>query len=272
MKKVCLYHSADLDGKCSGAIVKKIYPNCQLYGIDYGQPCPWDLIKDKTVIIVDFSFPIETMIKLNQISDLIWIDHHISAIKELEKSGVKIKGLRNTAKAACGLAWVYFQKPPTPKTVKMLGAYDRGDLSDPLTLPFQYGMRQFNTDPENQELWSDMFKDIRFAEIYKQGQNILQYVRRHDEKFSHAYCFEITFEGLRCVVLNRQPLNSKVFDSVWDENKHDLMIGFAKRQDVWQVSLYTTKDIDVSEIAQRHGGGGHKKAAGFVCKELPFTI
>lgn len=32
------------------------------------------------------------------------------------------------------------------------------------------------------------------------------------------------------------------------------------------------KSIDVSEIAKRHGGGGHVKASGFTCKELPWFV
>jgi nanoRNase/pAp phosphatase (c-di-AMP/oligoRNAs hydrolase) len=43
---------------------------------------------------------------------------------------------------------------------------------------------------------------------------------------------------------------------------------FAKNK--WVVSLYTTKDIDVSEIAKKYGGGGHKQAAGFTCDKLPW--
>lgn len=32
----CFYHSKDLDGKCSGAIVKYKFPDCNMIGIDYG--------------------------------------------------------------------------------------------------------------------------------------------------------------------------------------------------------------------------------------------
>ena len=39
--------------------------------------------------------------------------------------------------------------------------------------------------------------------------------------------------------------------------------------DKWTVSLYSTS-VDVSEIAKKYGGGGHKGASGFHCKELPF--
>jgi nanoRNase/pAp phosphatase (c-di-AMP/oligoRNAs hydrolase) len=37
----------------------------------------------------------------------------------------------------------------------------------------------------------------------------------------------------------------------------------------YTVSLYS-ETIDVSVIAKKHGGGGHKGAAGFVCPKLPF--
>jgi nanoRNase/pAp phosphatase (c-di-AMP/oligoRNAs hydrolase) len=37
----------------------------------------------------------------------------------------------------------------------------------------------------------------------------------------------------------------------------------------YTVSLYS-KTVDVSEIAKKYGGGGHKGAAGFQCKKLPF--
>ena len=37
MKPICFYHKADLDGVCSGAIVKHFVPDCELYGFDYGE-------------------------------------------------------------------------------------------------------------------------------------------------------------------------------------------------------------------------------------------
>ncbi len=42
MTSLCVFHRADFDGVCSAAIVKKFVPDCELYGIDYGDPFPWD--------------------------------------------------------------------------------------------------------------------------------------------------------------------------------------------------------------------------------------
>ena len=34
-------------------------------------------------------------------------------------------------------------------------------------------------------------------------------------------------------------------------------------RDNWKVSLRSKQDLDVAALAKRHGGGGHKRAAGF---------
>lgn len=78
---------------------------------------------------------------------------------------------------------------------------------------------------------------------------------------------------MKCIAINKGLTNSKVFDSVWNAEKYDAMLTFClmspKRG--WTISLYSDKPgIDVSKIAKSRGGGGHKQAAGFQSKALPF--
>ena len=88
MKVLCIYHKADLDGVCSAAIVHKEYPNCELYGMDYGDGFNWDrLIGVDRVIMVDFSLPLHSMKRLENSIDFIWIDHHRSAIVKFDSYG-----------------------------------------------------------------------------------------------------------------------------------------------------------------------------------------
>ena len=65
----CFYHSADFDGHCSGAIIKKKFDDVEMIGINYGDEFPWSDIKpDETVYMVDFSLqPFDLMIKLNKL-------------------------------------------------------------------------------------------------------------------------------------------------------------------------------------------------------------
>lgn len=119
----CFYHSADLDGHCSGAIVKLAHPECEMIPINYGQEFPWDtIILGETVFMVDFSLPAGDMKALNLNSDLRWIDHHKSAIEAL--SGL-YKGIREIGLGACELVWRYcFPNDPVPYAVHLLSVYD----------------------------------------------------------------------------------------------------------------------------------------------------
>lgn len=162
MKTVCIYHSIDLDGWMSAAIVKHWFKtnfssnsirNINIektsFGIatidysnsdriefldfidyNYGQPIP-DLSKYDRVIMCDISFPKEEMENIAKsgigISNFIWIDHHISAIKDVSEThfAKTFQGLRNIKFAACELTWKYFfPNEPMPEIVRLLGRYD----------------------------------------------------------------------------------------------------------------------------------------------------
>lgn len=275
----CFYHSADLDGHCSGAIVLSKYPNCEMIGINYGHDFLWEKIQpQEQVIMVDFCLqPFSDMLRLNKVSTLTWIDHHKTAIEEEYKHNVQIVGSRCVDQSGCELTWKYFYPGvETPQSVYLLGRYDVWDLkADERILPFQWGLRRCNTLPDNWFLWNGLLKkDFDISSIIQHGQTILDYVASTNEKFCKAYSFETTFEGYRAICCNRGFTNSQLFDSVWDESKYDLMLTFCrlplpKKQ--WTVSIYTTKkDIDAGVIAKKYGGGGHPGAAGFQCDELPF--
>jgi len=162
MKIICVYHSRDLDGQMSAAIVKKWfvekYSNSyyvlnengsidktlgisenllNFLGYDYGQPIP-DLSEYDKVIMCDISFPSNIMneLTLSLEKNFIWIDHHISAINSVELFEDLINGLRDTKFAACELTWKYFMQGihgdadkttevnPIPEIVRLLGLYD----------------------------------------------------------------------------------------------------------------------------------------------------
>ena len=79
---ICFYHSADLDGKCSAAIVKYAFPQSVLYPNDYGDPLPSvEHFNHDTVFIVDIFFPLKKMKEIkDNVKTLFWIDHHVSSI------------------------------------------------------------------------------------------------------------------------------------------------------------------------------------------------
>jgi len=276
----CFYHNADLDGKCSGAIVKMFVPEMELIGINYGQPFPWETIcTGETVWMVDFSLqPFEDMERLNELCNLVWIDHHKSAIEEAHMRGFLAGGAQflQDGTAACELTWKACGCGAVPQAVYLLGRYDVWAWRDvPLALEFQYGMRQYEADPADMEFWERLFRGDAVGNIIAQGRNLLAFEQRQNEMYAKSCAFETTLDGLRCIAVNKGLTNSLLFKAVYDPAKHDAMISFVWRKGQWKVSIYADKpDVDASAIARRYGGGGHKGAAGFQCDLLflPFEV
>lgn len=162
MKTACIYHSVDLDGWMSAAIVKHwwkennknkgqkvldyIFRDDELnaiiapfgtltfIGYNYGDSIP-DLLEYDSIIMCDISFPKEEMLKLaNKFGvSFRWIDHHERTINEVAKYLVDnkaptIDGLttrKGELKAACELTWLhFFPNEPMPEIVRLLGRYD----------------------------------------------------------------------------------------------------------------------------------------------------
>jgi len=283
---IIIYHSRDLDGHTSGAILKMKFPEATLIGYDYGEPIPI-LPDNERIILVDVSFPIEDMFRIVSKSlSFLWIDHHISKINEFRAQTTvppHITTLLRDGVAACELAWEYaYPQVPIPIAVKLLGMYDTWRNQDQAyweqrIMPFQYGMRTMCQSPESFPVnLFDTVSEEDVDEIVSLGKIILDYQREQDTRAAKG-AFEFYWLGLRVIALNGGGFNSNAFKSVYNPEKHDLMMPFKWAGKYWIFSLYTEKAIDCSLIAESFGGGGHKKAAGFQLTKFadggfPFTI
>ncbi len=288
---ICIYHSRDLDGFASGAIVKRKYPNATLVGYDYKQPIPWDKIPAGVpVIMIDVSLDMPDMEALAKHSNmqLTWIDHHISKIKEFEayaadRESFMVVALKDGISAA-ELAWKYFNPGSTmPVAIRLLGEYDTWrnddkDRWDNEILPFQFGMRARCNSPETFPPhlfyvtgYETMPKQIE--EVINEGKGILSYISKTNQLLCRRGSFEADFMGYRAICLNAGGVNSDTFSSVYDPNIHDIMMPFFYDGHKWIFSIYTTKsDIDCSMLAKQNGGGGHRQAAGFESEDLSLFI
>lgn len=268
---VCIHHN-DADGWCSAAIVRSVFPNCKLIEMSYGHELPFDQInKDDTVYMVDFCLePIEEMIKLSNMCELIWIDHHASSMKAASGADFHPEGLRVIGKAGCELTWEYLRSgKKIPTAVHFIGRYDVWDHSDPRILPFHYGMILEDLTPSNDILWKKLFdndEDLLMS-VMKRGVICHGYQQAIDMNYAKSHMFDVTVDGLRGLALNVARCSSLAFVDAWDPTKYDIMISFAYLPDSVTVSIYSDKpNVDVSEIAAKYGGGGHINASGFAFK------
>lgn len=278
-----IYHSKDLDGYCSGAIIKMALEEknaeYQLIGYDYGQPFPWDKIKyGSSVIMADVSLPMHDMMVLAEQTkwNFTWLDHHKSAIEDFLKlpqqyqSG--IPHVLDSRFAACELCWKYFYpNRPLPLAIELLGKYDtwreNGTMYwDDVILPFQYGMRLECTSPETFPL-GILGTNHLLNDTIAWGKAILKYQANVDA-YAAKGAFEIDFKGYKAICMNGGGTNSQAFKTVYDEAKHDLMMPFKFNGKQWVFSIYTTKDIDCSVMCKEMLGGGHSRACGFQIDDI----
>lgn len=284
-----IYHRSDYDGLFCREIAHKFMPEAELIGWEYNDPEPV-IGMDDQLYILDLSVP-----GLMAHRNLVWIDHHASAITKYPKN---IYGYRIDGVAACRLAWQYFTNEtgpfnphcPTdyrlpekqeyidrtvsePFAVCLAGEYDIWDKRDPRAELFQHGLRGEDLDWE--KLLENDPDDGLNPYIYRlleQGK-ALQYAKNHEnESIIKAFGFTIQFEGLTFLACNHARFNSHLF-TAGIKPKHDALMGFNWTGTKWRVSLYHAPEKeqhDLSLIAVKHGGGGHRGACGFVADQLPF--
>jgi len=286
-----IYHKADLDGICSGAIFHRKFPEARLLGYDYREPFDAEeqIAKGEDVIMADVSMPMLTMEAIaDRAGSFVWIDHHVSAYQDFvshfkfqlsDCSGYQVmyadgydwEYMYEPTLSACELCWEYVSSDEMPESVELLGSYDvwRRDGTEKwndVILPFQYGMRQRGFTPEKLAEFIGHESTSIVERIIEHGRMVLNYQKQQDERLmlkSFDARLNIPAENgiIRCLVCNGA-YNSTAFESKWDEEKYDAMVGITYDGKMWGISLRTTKDIDLSVIAKSFGGGGHAKAAG----------
>ena len=276
---LCIYHMADHDGKGSAAIVKSFYPEVEFLPFNHDSDIPYQEIeKHDKIVVCDIALPLDYMFELSKTKDLTWIDHHVSVINEYEeriKSGeCPIKGVRQIGTAAIILTWkYYYPDKPVPLGVNLLGLNDVFDLSDKRVRPFEYAMQSMGVNKPSDLIWLKLFNDeLDINQMVEKGKAILSYIQNRNYRLVRSQAFESFVNGYKCICANIAQGYSEFYDSLENLDDYDVMINFfMNKKNCWNLSFYTAKDnVDVSKLAAKFGGGGHKKAAGAsALKKLP---
>lgn len=265
---LCLYHN-DADGRASAAIVRRAFgKDVGLYEINYGELTPWKLIDSASkVIIVDFTLPYQDMSDIASNKELIWIDHHISAMNALEAISDSWKGIRDSSEAACVLTWrFFFPTKPVPKGITLIGDRDIWRMAEADSKAFYHGLRQFSTHPENDTLWQPILDDNQdFIEgLVKKGEVLLQSYLKYLHGYIKRYAFAVTFEGYKTLCVNR-PGEGELIEMICSMGYEIAYcyVDTSVNNHLMTIVMIGSRVLDVSKVAEKFGGGGHKGAAGF---------
>lgn len=269
----------DGDGYCAGAIALQVHPESDVIPIDYSDTFPMDTIEPNEIVyILDFNLDsVETLEELLKITtNVTLIDHHKSSIGKFDDIDTsKMNNLIiNTNHAGCVLTWKYFYSDKKiPRAVLLIEDMDIwkwefGIETENFIAGFDIEDKNPKTNPELWNILLDNRKSKRLIkDLSKAGVIVNKYNKNMSKTIVEDIGFDYEWEGYNCYVVNRSRVNSKLFDTVW--GNYDVYIAYAYTGSTHRISLYSDT-VDVSVLAKRHGGGGHKGASGFQSVNNPF--
>lgn len=270
-KILVIYHANCFDGFTAAWLFHRAFPDAEFYPARYGDKPPD--VTGKAVIIVDFCYKRPVMEQIEaQASALRVLDHHKTAEADLD--GFKCDELIFDMERSGAMIALDFLKRGIGvddyPTVKRFVAYiqDR-DLWRNALPDTEAVSAWIATQEMTWESWDRLCAQVVSGEAARAGQHVQAYIEQYGRKARAEVREEVfvarpTRRGVPTVNLPYMNCSEHI-GALCEENPWaSFCAGYFRRGDGrWQFSLRSRGDFDVSEIAQFHGGGGHKNAAGF---------
>jgi nanoRNase/pAp phosphatase (c-di-AMP/oligoRNAs hydrolase) len=280
---VVIYHADCPDGIGAAWAAWRALGDAPTYiPLKHDDPVPYDELRGRRVIVLDFSFSRDVMLALQEQCDIVVVDHHSSA---MESIGDLPNCHFDMTSSGAVLAWKHFFPFPEHAVPEVLTYIEDRDL-DAWKLPDTrevlalLDMRPL-TIKSVEEVNAAIF-DMRFNGLSVTDDAELKAVSRYKARAveKHDACFDVSIlqsdPPLRTYICNVscRDFISDVCRSMLELNAETGEVDIAAtwfyshRHDTVYVSLRSAKDstIDVAQVAMQFGGGGHKHAAGFVIR------
>lgn len=282
MKPLCIYHGNCDDGfGAAWAVWKKLGADVEFYpGVSQKEPPPH---AGRDVLFVDFSYKRPVLDAMSQQArSILILDHHKTAAEDLAGLPPPLDGpydpermvswardcnapaafhaLFDMQRSGAGIAWDYFHPEKSrPKFINYLEDRDLWRKALPGGDEFTIALRSY---PQELDLWDKLADDV--DGLIRQGGTIQRYYRLRVEELKRS-AYGARLGNDRCLISNAPYFAaSEVAGELAEKSDTDFgACYFEAEQGRFQYSLRSRGDFDVSAVARRYGGGGHKNAAGF---------
>lgn len=260
-KIVVFYHKKCWDG-FSGAWAawKKLGNKAEYVGVQPGEAPGMD-VRGKEVYLIDTAFPEAEMRKiLKNNAKLVVLDHHFSNAERVKISTENVYQMNHSGAV---IAWNYFHpKKPVPVFLKYVEDADIWKW----TMPNSKALSMLKEEmPFDFKVWSKTVKEYenkkKLRQYALQGQQLVDFSESLQE---HAIgnAQVVKFDGHKCLAVNSPLLHSDIGNKL-TKLMPPFGIVWSEKSDYRAVSLRSNGKFDVSKLAQKYGGGGHKAAAAF---------
>ncbi len=276
MKKiVVLYHNDCFDGFAGAWVMWKKFGNQAEYiALKHQSSLPKNL-KNKEIYFVDFCYPEKLMKEIFKNNrKVIVIDHHISRKEAVKISSEYIYDINHSGSI---LAWKYvYPKKPIPKLLRHI---EDADLWKFKSFHTQKLLASLMTYKFDFRLWdkiaADFEKPKTTQKYLDEGKAIFKYQGVLGKWIAKNAAEKVKFKNYTTYAVNSPVLASEIGSLIVEKlKKADLAIVWYNCDDGRiRVSLISDGKVDVSKLAQKYGGGGHRAVAGFMLdknKKLPW--
>jgi oligoribonuclease NrnB/cAMP/cGMP phosphodiesterase (DHH superfamily) len=275
-KIVVIYHKNCPDGfGAAWAAWKKFGSKAEYIGLSHPAVILKE-IKGREVYMLDFCYSEEIMQKaVKEAARLVVIDHHASQQKAVKYSNERVFKMNHSGSV---LSWGYFF--PKKKAPKLLRYIEDGDLWKFSLKGTEEYLSFIGTQKFDFKIWDKLVKDFENTDkrksFYEKGASIVAFSKRSIKDLSSSAEW-VNFDNRRCLAVNSPLYVSEVGYALALEAK-GVGIVWHKKRDKLKVSLRSNGKMDVSKVALKYGGGGHKAAAAFSIKitgralEFPWKL
>lgn len=263
-----LYHADCDDGFTAAWIARKFLPpDTEFMAVRYQEPFPVDAA-GRDVYILDFSYPLETMKKLlAECRRLVVLDHHKTAKAALEEAVCygETHVEFDVDRSGAMMTWDFFQKgTPPPTFVRYIQDRDLWENAMPDAPAVTAYIKSHTRTWEN---WDSLALELR----HDSGLGMMRAVaigggilRARDRLVEEAVgrAFEMEIAGHRVLCCPSPILQSEIAGRLAEDRIFGAVF-YTKDDRTAEFSLRSKGAFDVSAIAKKFGGGGHRNAAGF---------
>lgn len=271
---IVLYHGNCTDGFCSAwAAWKKFGDSADYFGVKLGFPPP-DNLTEKEIYTLDFTYPTkysEELLKNNK--KLISIDHHLTSQDFIKISSDYRFDLNHSGAI---LSWNYFHPDKNPpRILTHVEDWDLWRFSLPYTKEVFAYLELFDFDFK---LWDQLINDLenedKFKAVIPQAELLFKYEEALVKGIVNQKSELVEFEGVKTYTVNSPIFEDHIAQMLYKKLPPMAVVWYRDANRIkFSLRSDKEKDFDVSKLAQKYGGGGHRTSSGFslpIDSKLPW--
>lgn len=261
MKSLCIYHGNCADGFGAATAVKMaLGDDVELLAGHYQNEPPE--VSGRDVIMVDFSYKRDVLISMaKQAKSILILDHHKSAEADLVDLPENVTAYFNMDKSGAVLAWEYFHEgKKIPKLLLHIQDRDLWKFEIEGTREVQACLFSY---PYEIDLWVDLLTNVDVSKMRADGKAIERKHFKDIDELIKSAGYRTIIAGYDVPVLNAPYFFSSDAGHIMGKNEPFAACYWETEKGRTYSLRSDDNGIDVSEIASKFGGGGHKHAAGF---------